>query len=247
MEEAARPKIKRVLRYLVSLKLPIPEIVFKHTFTGVAGGASVWKGTTSYLEISVKGEGRTKIECKASIYQTILDCLQVEEFGGVERNMVLPSPTQTPPPKKRGSKASQAKTQLNDQAHEAEIAGEYEAIFYGNTMIYIREFMSKSDGFLMDFTVSAHNGSLVTNRLFVFLLGGPDVIPLLEKGFIELDVNFAAVHKVFNLLCSDEDASDPFPSVSLKNKDKTRFSFEETGLGAAQNVRPPPPNPLPSS
>ena len=237
MEEAARPKIKRVLRYLVSLKLPIPEIVFKHTFTGVAGGASVWKGTTSYLEISVKGEGRTKIECKASIYQTILDCLQVEEFGGVERNMVLPSPTQTPPPKKRGSKASQAKTQLNDQAHEAEIAGEYEAIFYGNTMIYIREFMSKSDGFLMDFTVSAHNGSLVTNRLFVFLLGGPDVIPLLEKGFIELDVNFAAVHKVFNLLCSDEDASDPFPNVSLKNKDKARFSFEETGR--VQNPLPP--------
>ena len=55
--------------------------------------------------------------------------------------------------------------------------------------------MSKSDGFLMDFTVSAHNGSLVINRLFVFLLGGPDVVPLLEKGFVELDVNFAAKHK----------------------------------------------------
>ena len=35
MEEAARPKIKRVLHYLLSLKLPIPEIVLKHTL-GVA-------------------------------------------------------------------------------------------------------------------------------------------------------------------------------------------------------------------
>ena len=106
---------------------------------------------------------------------------------------------------------------MNDvKIHEEEMVGENKTTFYCNTISYVRDYMSTSKGFLMDFTVRANNGSLLTNSLFVFLLGGNKVIPVLEKGFIELDVDLAAVLQVFELICSNKVVSDPFSNVSFQ-------------------------------
>ena len=113
MEEAAGPRAERVYNYLQSRRLPIPDISFKHLVTGVRGNKiSVWKGTTQYLGKIVQGEGRTKLNCKANIYQSIFDCLQAEDCGGVERTMVLPSPTHIPTKRKaQGVEAKSRQTQ----------------------------------------------------------------------------------------------------------------------------------------
>ena len=69
----------------------------------------------------------------------------------------------------------------------------------------------------MDFTIKARNGSLMINRVFIFLIGGSQVLPLLQEGKVELDVDIEVVKFIFNFICSNGDISEQFSEVSSIN------------------------------
>ena len=94
-----------------------------------------------------------------------------------------------------------------------------------NPLWYIRDYMgqlekpfkNQMEMDLMDFTIKARNGSLMINRVFIFLIGGSQVLPLLQEGKVELDMDIEEVKLIFNFICSNGDISEQFSEVSSIN------------------------------
>ena len=91
-----------------------------------------------------------------------------------------------------------------------------EAVLYSNTHIYVKNYMREMNSEpLLDFTIIAKDGFFKTNQVFMFLLGGEGVLPIIKETFISLDVELASVRFIMNFLYSNNEVSEQFSEVSL--------------------------------
>jgi len=104
---ASAQLIVQVHNLLQRSKKSVPVINFvKSSVSGTKGGVSFWKGDSEYEGKVYYGEGRTRSEAKADIFDQISKYLEAEGAGGVSRAKSL-NLLQSPPPK--GKKTRRAK------------------------------------------------------------------------------------------------------------------------------------------